>query len=160
MKWLKTWKVTSTGPTDPVFHVVVLPDVCCGASSHFEGFFAFCKRTKTALELEQARIHFINPPGQSSDGQALPDNYWPTYDECVQELSEIISSEARKPCLGIGTGMGADLLRRVVEVSPSLFRGFLFVAPAFSAPGVFGKAISTFAAYYVYYFGFNGHAIE
>jgi len=160
VRWLKSWKVTSLGPTDPVFHVVLLPDVCCSASDQAEGFLGFCKSTKTVLELEKARIHFIDPPGQSSDGQPLPGNYWPSYDECVQELSEIISSEVGRPCLGVGTGMGADLLRRVAEVSPSLFRAFLFVAPAFSAPGVFGKALSTFAGYYVYFFGFNGHAID
>lgn len=159
VQWIGHWKVTSVGDVDAGLRILAVPDVCCSAWDQFRGFWGYCLATDSLPQLQRARVHYIDPPGQSVGGPALDASYWPGWDEYVSGLRAVVDKVGDGPMVGFGVGAGADLLIRLCVDKMTRIRGLVLFAPLVTDPNYVSWIPYAIAASFMNQLGWNEHVI-
>lgn len=85
--------------------------------SSFQAFFNYIEMRGL---LENFCVYHVNAPGQEEDAATFPEDFiYPTMDELAQQLNFVLSHFNLTSVIGIGVGLGANILARYAITEPS-----------------------------------------
>lgn len=105
--------------------ILTLHDIGLDYISGFQTFFCF---HQVQPLLKHFAVYHINFPGQNEDAPALDENYvYPSMDEMVDVIKEILDYYRIKDCICIGVGAGANVFLRFGIKYPNPVEGLVLV---------------------------------
>lgn len=122
------WKGDRTKPAMVTYHDLGL--------NHVSNFQAFFNYPGVAEILPYFCVFHINAPGQEEGAEKLADDFvYPSMDELAEQVNEVINHFAVVTYVGIGVGLGANVLIRHAAQYPERVDSLLLINATCSAPG-------------------------
>lgn len=116
-------ELKDTRPVILTFHDLGLNHV-----SNFDSFFDFADNR---LLLQSFSVLHVNAPGQERYASSLPDGYsYPSMDQMPLIVKQVIEHFNVRSFVGLGCGLGANVLLRFSLLYPDLVDGLLLVNPS------------------------------
>ncbi|RWS26562.1 Protein NDRG3-like protein [Leptotrombidium deliense] len=107
--------------------ILTYHDIGFNYLANFEEFFNF---PDNKILLHSFAVVHINAPGQHMD--RLPADYiYPTIEQLTAQIQDVIDYFQIKTFVGIGQGLGANLLSRFALLNPNAVDGLLLLNPTF-----------------------------
>lgn len=105
--------------------LITYHDIGLNHVTNFQAFFNFAEMKFFA---ESFSILHINAPGQEENAPALPDNYvYPTMDQLAEQIVAVTKSFEVKNFIGLGVGVGANVLSRYALRNPTVVDGLFLI---------------------------------
>lgn len=96
--------------------------------TNFDSFFEF---GDNKLLLKSFSVLHITAPGQERYATALPDAYaYPTMDQMTVIVKEVVDHFQIKSLIGLGQGVGSNVLLRFSLLYPDMMEGLILINPS------------------------------
>lgn len=130
-KFGKVVVATRGNPKKPA--IVTYHDLGLNYISNYQAFFNY---PDMAEVVEQFYVCHINAPGQEEGAPTLPDSFtYPSMDELAEQINEVINQLKIARYVGIGVGLGGNVLLRHAREYPERVDSLLLVSTLPTAPG-------------------------
>lgn len=107
--------------------IVTLHDIGMNHSTSFEGFFEY---PQNKVLLQSFTVLHINLPGQQRYATTFPENFtYPSMEDLVALVKEILTHFEISSFIGFGSGVGANILTRYSLRNPSMVEGLILHNP-------------------------------
>ena len=108
--------------------IVTFHDLGLNHVTNFDSFFEF---GDNKILLQSFSVLHINAPGQERFASSLPDGYvYPTMDQLALMVKEIVDYFEIKSLIGLGCGVGSNVLLRFSLKFPELTEGLILLNPS------------------------------
>lgn len=105
--------------------LITYHDIGLNHNSNFQAFFNF---PEMKFFQESFSILHVNAPGQEENAPILPDNYvYPSMDQLAEQLEAVLKHYEVKSFIGLGVGVGANILARYALQNSSHVDGLFLI---------------------------------
>ncbi|XP_065561521.1 protein NDRG3-like isoform X5 [Artemia franciscana] len=104
--------------------------------NHVANFQTFFNFSETKNLMSNFCIYHVNAPGQEEGAETLPEGFvYPTMDELSEQLIDVMAHFNLNRIIGLGAGVGANILARFAINYPEKVDGLILINTASTAAG-------------------------